>query len=140
LKVADLLRFGVSIDKELLEKFDKMIQNSYNNRSEAIRDLIRDKLVEKQWDDSEDVVAGSLTLVYDHHQRELSKKMLEIQHKYHHLFASNLHVHLNHDFCLEVIVVKGKAQELQEVTNKLIGLKGVHHGKLSITSTGDKFK
>ena len=138
--MSDLVRFGVSIDEKLLKKYDDLIGDTYNNRSEAIRDLIRDKLVEKKWQDSEEEVVGSLTLVFDHHQRELTEKMLHLQHDYHHLFESNLHVHFNHDFCLEVIVVKGKASELQEVTRKLLSLKGVHHGKLALTSSGEEFK
>lgn len=134
--MANLVRFGVSIDEELLEKFDQMNDGIYPNRSEAIRDLIRDRIVEEEWQDGEEEVAGSLTLIYDHHQRGLTEKMLKLQHDYHHLFKSNLHLHLDHDSCLEVIVVQGKAKELKTVSGMLIGLKGVKHGKLTITSTG----
>lgn len=137
--MSTLTRFGVSIEKNLLTKYDRMIENSYNNRSEAIRDLIRDKLIEKNLEDPDREVVGSLTLLFNHHQHGLTNKMLDIQHDYHHLFLSNLHVHLNHDFCLEIIVVKGKAGELQDITRKLISLKGVYHGELTVTSTGDDF-
>lgn len=134
-----LVRFGVSMDKELLEKFDKMIEGTYHNRSEAIRDLIRDKIVEKEWTENKEPAFGSLTLLYDHHQRGLTEKMLEIQHKHHQLFKSNLHLHITHDYCLEVMVVQGLPDELQSVTNSLLGLKGVKHGKLTISSGGQSF-
>lgn len=137
--MSDLVRFGVSIDKKLLQRYDDMIADVYENRSEAIRDLIRDKIVEEEWQDIEEEVAGSLTLLYNHHQRGLTEKMLNIQHDYHHLFKSNLHLHLSHDFCLEVIVVQGQVGELKEISQKLIGLKGVQHGKLTVTATGDEF-
>lgn len=136
--MANLVRFGVSIDEELLQKFDQLNEGIYNNRSEAIRDLIRDKMVEEEWQGGEQEVIGSLTLIYDHHQRGLSEKMLKLQHDHHHLFKSNLHLHLTHDCCLEVIVVQGQAKELKEVSQRMIGLKGVKHGKLTITSTGEQ--
>ena len=135
--LSNLIRFGVSIEKKLLEKYDNLIKDSYNNRSEAIRDLIRDKIIENKKKHSNEDVVGSLTLLYDHHQRELSQKMLKIQHKYSSLFTTNLHLHLNKRFCLEVIIVQGIAKELQKVTDKLIGLKGVLHGELTITAPAE---
>ena len=137
--LSNLIRFGVSIEKKLLEKYDNLIKKSYNNRSEAIRDLIRDKIIENKKKNSNEEVVGSLTLLYDHHQRELTQKMLKIQHKYSSLFTTNLHLHLNKRFCLEVIIVQGIAKELQEVTDKLIGLKGVLHGELTITAPDEDF-
>ncbi len=134
--MSNLVRFGVSIDEDLLHKFDQLNEGIYSNRSEAIRDLIRDRIVEEEWQDGEEKMTGSLTLIYDHHQRGLTEKMLQLQHDYHHLFKSNLHLHLDHDYCLEVIVVQGKAKELRQVSGMLIGLKGVKHGKLTLTSTG----
>lgn len=136
--MGDLTRFGVSIEDSLLQRFDQLIAGEYENRSEAIRDLIRNRLVEEEWQESSKKVMGSITLLYDHHQRGLTEKMLDLQHKYHHLFKSNLHLHLSHDHCLEVIVVAGKAQQLKKAAGKLIGLKGVKHGKLTISSSGNQ--
>lgn len=138
--MSDLTRFGVSIDKNLLEKYDETIKNTYDTRSEAIRDLIRDEIIKREWENQEEEVVGSLTLLYNHHKRKLTEKMLEIQHDHHNLFKSSLHVHLDHDFCLEVIIVKGQVKNLQNITKKLIGLKGVKHGKLTLTSTGQSFE
>ncbi|MCK8823711.1 nickel-responsive transcriptional regulator NikR [Fuchsiella alkaliacetigena] len=133
----NLIRFGISMNEDLLENFDDLIvKKGYSNRSEAIRDLIRNRLVEKEWKDNEKEVAGTITLVYDHHVRGLSGELNELQHDYHDLFLSTMHVHLDHNNCLEVLVVKGKARETREVAEKLIGHKGVKHGKLTITSTG----
>ena len=130
-------RFGVSIEKDLLSEFDEHIKEKYENRSEAIRDMIRQKLIEEKWTNDIEEIVGSITLLYDHHKNGLTEKMLEIQHNYHHIFKSNLHLHLSHDFCLEIIIVKGKTKKLKEVAEKLIGLKGVKHGKLVLTSTGE---
>ncbi len=137
--MSEIVRFGVSIEEDLLDKYDSIIAESYNNRSEAIRDLIRDRIVEEKKRSSEEEVIGSLTLLFNHHQRELTEKMLKIQHDYPHIFKSNLHMHVSHDFCLEVIIMKGEARLLREAANRLIGLKGVHHGKLTLTSTGEDF-
>jgi len=137
--LSEIVRFGVSIEEDLLDKYDSIIAESYNNRSEAIRDLIRDRIVEEKKRSSEEEVIGSLTLLFNHHQRELTEKMLKIQHDYPHIFKSNLHMHVSHDFCLEVIIMKGEARLLREAANRLIGLKGVHHGKLTLTSTGEDF-
>ncbi len=137
--LSDLVRFGVSIEENLLEKYDEIIADSYDNRSEAIRDLIRDRIVQERKRSSEEEVMGSLTLLFNHHQRELTEKMLKIQHDYPHIFKSNLHMHVNHDYCLEVIIMQGKAHILREAGNRLIGLRGVQHGKLTITSTGEDF-
>ncbi|WP_408955857.1 nickel-responsive transcriptional regulator NikR [Natroniella sp. ANB-PHB2] len=132
--MSDLIRFGVSIDQKLLEKYDQLIEDGYTNRSEAIRDLIRDKIVEEKCQNKEEEVVGTLTLFYVHHKRGITEKMMSIQHDYHYLFKSNLHLHLSHHLCLEVIIVEGKREELNEVTQKLIGLKGVKHGKLTVSA------
>lgn len=137
--MSDLVRFGVSIEENLLERYDEIISDSYDNRSEAIRDLIRDRIVQERKRSSEEEVIGSLTLLFNHHQRELTEKMLKIQHDYPELFKSNLHMHVSHDFCLEVIIMQGKAHVLREAGNRLKGLKGVHHGKLTLTTTGEDF-
>ncbi|MFW6238159.1 MAG: nickel-responsive transcriptional regulator NikR [Bacillota bacterium] len=134
--MSDLVRFGVSMDKSLLTEFDRLIEGKYANRSEAVRDLVRDKLVKHEWDKGEEV-AGSLTLLYDHHHKGLTEKMLAIQHDNHDIFCSTLHQHLSHDTCLEVIIVRGRSDKVRDAADRLLGLKGVKHGKLSISSTGD---
>ena len=136
--MGELVRFGISIDRDLLERFDReVVSKGSVNRSEAIRDLIRNQLVEQDWSSDEAEVAGTITLVYDHHVRGLNDLLLEMQHRHHNLIISVMHVHLNHDHCLEVMVVKGKAKEAREVANCLLGVKGVKHGKLVITATGE---
>lgn len=135
--MAELSRIGVAIDSDLLTKFDELIaQRGYTNRSEAFRDLIRDELVEKSWEEPDSEVVGSVTLVYDHHVRMLNEKLIDMQHDYHHNILSTLHVHLDHDNCLEVLVVKGKAERVRKLADALIATKGVKHGRLTITATG----
>jgi len=133
----DLIRFGVSISEKLLEKFDNLIaEKSYNNRSEAIRDLIRDKLVEHEIDRSVNSAAesfGTITLIYDHHTREIGDKLTDIAHDSHALIISTMHVHLTHRSCLEVIIVRGKPNDIRSLSDKFISIKGVKHGKLVIT-------
>jgi CopG family nickel-responsive transcriptional regulator len=139
--MGQLSRIGVAIDSELLEKFDSMIaQRGYTNRSEAFRDLIRDELVEKAWQSPESPVVGTVTLVYDHHVRLLNEKLTSLQHDFHRSILSTLHVHLDHDHCLEVLVVRGQAGEVQKVANTIISTKGVKHGRLTITSSGAELK
>ena len=136
---SSLTRFGVSIDNKLLDRFDKeIVSRGYNNRSEAIRDLIRNQLVELEWSDENYEVAGTLTLVYNHHTRGLSDLLTELQHSFHEMILSTMHVHLDHHNCLEILVIKGKAREAKEVADRLLSVKGVLHGKLTVTSTGKK--
>lgn len=131
------IRFGVSLDSDLLEKFDKLCeQQSYQTRSEAIRDLIRNKLVEREWEDTDRELAGTLSIVYDHHQSGLAQKITELQHDHHEVILSTLHVHLDHHNCLEVLVLRGPGTQLRELANKLISTKGVKHGKLGLTTSG----
>lgn len=135
--MSELSRIGVAIDSDLLEKFDQHIgQRGYTNRSEAFRDLIRDELVERAWEQPDSDVVGSVTLVYDHHVRQLSDRLTDLQHDHHRQILSTLHVHLDHHNCLEVIVVRGKAGEVQKIADALISTKGVKHGRLTITTTG----
>jgi len=132
-----LTRFGISMDQRLLEQFDELItRKGYANRSEAIRDLIRNALVEDQWSQGDEEAVGTVTLVYDHHTRDLADKLTEEQHDHHGLIISALHAHLDHHNCLEVIVVKGRAAEVRHMADTLIGTKGVKHGKLVTTTTG----
>lgn len=131
-----IVRFGVSLDAELLEKFDRFIkEKSYDNRSEAFRDLIRQEIVKKQWD-SDAEVAGAITLIYDHHHRELLNKITDLQHDFQSIIISTQHVHLDHDNCLEIVAVKGKARELQKLAEMLKAIKGIKHATLSMSSTG----
>ena len=135
--MAELTRFGISIDDRLLKRFDALIaEKGYGNRSEAIRDLIRGALVEEQWAREDEETVGTVTLVYDHHTRDLSDKLTEQQHSHHNAIISALHVHLDAHNCLEVVVVKGKAREVRRLADELIGTKGVKHGKLVTSTTG----
>lgn len=133
----DLVRFGISINDSLLKRFDALIaEKGYVNRSEAIRDLIRNALVEEEWDKEDAETVGTVSLVYDHHTRDLSDKLTECQHSHHKEIISALHVHLDEHHCLEVVVIKGKAKNIKHLADELIGTKGVKHGKLMMTTTG----
>jgi CopG family nickel-responsive transcriptional regulator len=131
---SDLVRFGIAMDADLLARFDARVERKgYATRSEAIRDLIRADLVEEA-SHLGGVVVGSLTLVYDHHVRELSERLTEIQHDLGERVVSSMHVHLDHDHCLEVIVLKGPAATLQDAADKILSTKGVAHGRLTLTA------
>jgi len=133
--MADLSRIGVAIDAELLAQFDRLIgERGYGSRSEAFRDMVRDALINQAAAADETPVVGTITLVYDHHQRMLSDRLTSAQHEFHHAMLSTLHVHLDHDNCLEVVVVKGPAGEVRHVADHLIAMKGVTHGRLTLTS------
>jgi len=133
-----LKRFGVSVEKKLLQKFDSYVRSrGYKNRSEALRDLIRKELVDNQWMDKVNKeVAGAIIIVYDHHQRKLVDNIINIQHDYHKVIISSQHVHLDHETCLEVIVVKGVITDLFELENKLKVIKGVKHALLAKSTLG----
>lgn len=131
-----LVRFGVSLDHHLLDDFDRHImRKKYTNRSEALRDLIRDNLVGQEWDENKETV-GTITLVYNHHVHALTDRLTDIQHRFHEMVLSGMHVHLDHDHCLEVLVVRGKGAEIKKISDALISVKGVKHGKLTMTTTG----
>ncbi|HDN58445.1 MAG: nickel-responsive transcriptional regulator NikR [Candidatus Neomarinimicrobiota bacterium] len=131
-----VIRFGVSLPKDLLVRFDREIANKgYNNRSEAIRDLIREFLVRQEIDKDMEVV-GTLTIVYNHHVRDINDNLTAIQHESYRHIHSNMHIHLDHDNCLEVIVLRGKYSTISKIADKIIGSRGVKHGKLTFTSTG----
>jgi len=126
-------RFGVSLEEDLLNKLDMLVEkHAFPNRSQAIRHLIRDALVEDSWQvDSE--VAGVIVLIYDHHKRNVVNHLLNIQHDYTSLILSSQHAHLDHDNCLETIVLKGRASRIQDLSDRLIAIKGIKHGKLVIS-------
>jgi len=132
-----ITRFGVSIDSQLIKKFDALIgHKGYATRSEAIRDMIRDTLVEHEWESGDQDTVGTITIVYNHHTRELEHALTDMQHKSFHQIVSSLHVHLDAHNCLEVLVVKGKSREIRKIADHLIGTRGVKHGKLTTTTTG----
>ena len=117
--MAELVRFGISLEKNLLRDFDKLIKDKqYPNRSEAIRDLIRDSLVKEEWKKGKDV-AGAISLVYDHHKRELMDLIVDIQHEYQNMIIASQHAHLDHHNCLEVIIVKGKSNDIKVLADRL---------------------
>jgi CopG family nickel-responsive transcriptional regulator len=134
--MTELARFGISLDKCLLENFDQLIAGKgYVNRSEAIRDMIRNALVEDRIERIGDTpTVGTVTLVFDHHTRDLSDKLTEHQHSHHDAIVSALHVHLDAHHCLEVVVVRGTATQVKRLADELIGTKGVKHGKMVLTT------
>ena len=134
--MAELVRFGVSLENELLDKFDKHIKRkNYPNRSEAFRDLIRQELIIKEWREGKEI-AGAITLVYNHHKRELVNQLTDIQHDFQELIISTQHIHLDHSNCLEIIAVKGSPKEAERLADTLKAVRGVKHGTLSMSTTG----
>ncbi|MBQ7585665.1 MAG: nickel-responsive transcriptional regulator NikR [Desulfovibrionaceae bacterium] len=135
--MGSLVRFGVSLEEEMLKRFDELCEKkSYSNRSEAIRDLIRKSLLDEKWENEAEYGAGTLTLVYDHHKNDLSRRLTDIQHEDYDIIVTTMHVHLDHDNCLEVLVLKGDAKRVCNLANKLISCKGVKHGEFCRTSIG----
>ncbi|MEA3493133.1 MAG: nickel-responsive transcriptional regulator NikR [Candidatus Margulisiibacteriota bacterium] len=134
--MSNIERFGISAPEDLLEKFDKIsLQRGYTSRSEAIRDLMRDNIVEQSIAEDKEVV-GTVTIVYNHHTRALADKLTDMQHDFYKNIISSTHIHMDHHNCLEILVVKGKAQNVKDIGNRLISTKGVKHGKLVVTATG----
>lgn len=131
------MRFGISADERLLERFDALIaEKGYVNRSEAIRDLMRNALVDEQWAVGEEEAVGTVTLVYDHHASDLAERLTEQQHSHHQEIISALHIHLDEHHCLEVVVLRGRARDIAHIASALVGTKGVKHGKFVATTTG----
>jgi CopG family transcriptional regulator, nickel-responsive regulator len=129
-----LSRIGIALDSDLLKRFDRSIrQRGYTNRSEAFRDLIRDRLVAERTAAPDATVVGTVTLIYDHHGHGSSEKLTEVQHAHHELIVSTSHAHLDHDSCLEVLIVHGKSAQVEQFADRIIGLKGVQHGRLVMT-------
>jgi CopG family nickel-responsive transcriptional regulator len=134
--MSELIRFGISLERDLSRKFDaRLRKKGYSNRSEAIRDLIRQELVQKEWEEKGEV-AGAITLIYDHHHRELLNKITDIQHSFQDLIISAQHVHLDHRNCFEIIAVKGATRQVQRLADSLKSIKGVKHGTLNMATTG----
>jgi CopG family nickel-responsive transcriptional regulator len=133
-----LARFGVSLDSSLLDRFDRLIAGKgYANRSEALRDLIREALIAENWREGKGEAVAVVTLVYDHHDYALPKRLTDAQHETHDIVISTLHVHLSHESCLEVLILRGAAGRLRAFADSLVGTRGVKHGKVIFTTTGD---
>lgn len=135
--MSNLVRFGVSLERDLLKRFDQRNREKrYTNRSEALRDLIREDLVKKEWQENKEV-SGAITLIYDHHKRELLDKITDIQHDFQKLIISTQHIHLDYDNCLEIVAIRGKSKDAQRLAETLRAIKGVKHGTLSMSGAGD---
>lgn len=134
--MSDLVRLSLSIEKPLLDRLEKLVRHSgYTNRSEFVRDMIRERLVDREWDENREVV-GTITLVYDHHVSGLSEKLTDEQHHHHKVILATTHVHLDKALCVEMILVKGRAREITELADRLRQHKGVLHAGLSTSTTG----
>jgi CopG family transcriptional regulator, nickel-responsive regulator len=138
--MSELARTGLSVDRELLAKFDLAIAGKgYRNRSEAVRDLMRDHLVSEEADKNK-VIVGTLTIVYDHHRPNLTEELVEAQHQAGSQVLASTHVHLDHHNCLEVVIMKGRSGSIRDLANRILSLRGVKHGQLVITTTGKGLK
>ncbi len=138
--MSDLVRFGVSLPKDLVAGFDRLVRKkNYPNRSKAIGDLIRQELVRKEWLESREI-AGAITLIYDHHKRELLNKITDAQHEFQRAIISTQHIHLDHSNCLEIVAVRGSPREAQKLTDNLRAIKGIKHATLSMSSTGKEIE
>ncbi|MDD5423197.1 MAG: nickel-responsive transcriptional regulator NikR [Candidatus Omnitrophota bacterium] len=136
--MAGLARFGISAEKDLLARFDRLIaEKGYKNRSKAFSDLVRQELVKKEWEEGKEV-AGAVIMIYDHHKRELVNKLMSLQHDFNKIIMSTQHIHLDHDNCLEIIAIKGAAPEVRELADALKSAKGVKHTTLGMSSTGKR--
>ncbi|MFW6457491.1 MAG: nickel-responsive transcriptional regulator NikR [Planctomycetota bacterium] len=139
--MSDTVRFGVSLDISLLDNFDALIKNlGYENRSEAIRDLIRQKLVQEEWDAPDEETFGIVFLVYDHHEMSVDKRLTEEQHHSHGNVISTLHVHIDEDNCMEIVVLRGNGQQIREFGQTLISMRGVKYGKINLGTTGEALR
>jgi CopG family nickel-responsive transcriptional regulator len=133
--MSEIVRFSVSVEEDLLKKFDEYCQQEqFATRSEAVRQLIHDRLTSRVWERGTHLVAGTLTLVYDHHRTQLGERLAQLQHDHNDLIVATTHVHLTHDVCLEVIILRGPAARLQQIAAQLKGLKGIYKGELVTAS------
>lgn len=134
-------RYTITIQEELLREFDRLIAGrGYTNRSEAIRDLVRDALVEEEWAQSGEKVAATVTLVYDHHIPDLAHRLTELQHHHGPLVVAATHIHLDNDNCLEVVILRGESSDVKRLAEKMIALRGIKHGKVVHTTEGKKIE
>lgn len=139
--MTEMVRFGVSMSSKLLKEFDRLIKElGFSNRSEAIRNLIRERLVQKEWKLSDEETIGTITIVYSHEVRELTERLTELQHHFHRQIISMMHIHLDKHNCLEIIAVKGKGKDIKKIADQLLSTKGIKHGKLTTTTTGKKLR
>ncbi|MGC3956490.1 MAG: nickel-responsive transcriptional regulator NikR [Verrucomicrobiota bacterium] len=137
-KNTPVARISVSLPQKLLSQYDEMVQEKgYDDRSPAIADMMRAQLVEHRHKTGSGEIAGTITLVYDHHTQHVQEALTEIQHDHHDVIVSTMHVHLDHHNCLEVLVVRGKAAQIKKIADELIAARGVKHGKLTVTTTGE---
>jgi len=135
--MSNIFRFGISLPKELIDKFDKLIkQKNYTNRSKAFGDLIRQELIKREWQEGKKI-AGAVVLIYEHHKRELLNKITDVQHDFQKVIISTQHIHLDHNNCLEILAVKGDPKEAQKLADTLKAIKGIKHATLSMSSTGE---
>lgn len=136
--MAQLVRFGVAMEPALLDRFDALVSRRgiATNRSEAIRGLVREALVDAEWEDATGEIVGTVTMVFDHHASDLSERLDSLQHAHHDKIVSTLHVHLDAHNCLEVLVIRGTSKDVSAIADALLGTKGVKHGKLVTTTTG----
>jgi len=136
-----MMRFGVSMSADLLTKFDRLITTlGFANRSEAIRNLIRERLVQQEWKLDKRETIGTITIVYSHEVRELTERLTELQHKFYRQIISTMHIHLDRHNCLEVIAVKGRGKDIKRIADRLLSTKGIKHGRLTTTTTGKKLR
>jgi CopG family nickel-responsive transcriptional regulator len=134
---SEIVRFGVSVPRTLLERFDSLLaEKGYRSRSEGIRDLIRDRLVKEEWQGNQEVV-GSLTFVYDHGVRRVTDRIVETQHTFHGNVVSSMHVHLSEHKCMEVLILEGTADEVKRISDHILSSRGVQHGELVMTTRGE---
>jgi CopG family nickel-responsive transcriptional regulator len=134
--MSEIFRFGISLPKDLINKFDRLIREKrYTNRSKAFADLIRQELIKQEWQEGGEI-AGAITMIYDHHKRELLNKITDAQHDFQKVIISNQHIHLDHDNCLEIVAIKGNPKEAQRLMDTLKSIKGVKHVALNMSSTG----
>jgi CopG family transcriptional regulator, nickel-responsive regulator len=136
--MSELVRFGVSLEEGLLKRFDDLIhRRKYTNRSEALRDMIRQELLKQEWEEGGEV-AGAITFIYDHHTRELLSRITDIQHASQEVIISTSHIHLNHNYCLEIVAVRGVVKDVLKLSDSLRAIKGVRHCVLSMTGSAEE--
>lgn len=137
--MSELVRLSISLEEPLLKRLERLVKKSrYANRSEFIRDMIRQRLVEQQWSDKHREVVGTITMIYDHHARQLTDKLVDIQHDHYENILATTHVHLSHDLCAEMIMVRGSAARVRQITDSLRQQRGVLHAALTMSSTGER--